>query len=1231
MADFRLDADHLAGSARGRLLLEANAGTGKTYSIAGLVARLVLDGLPIERLAVMTFTRAATAELRERIRARLHAVLAAVRGEGADDDFLGWVARTYGGSRRAVDRLLLALADLDRATVVTIHGFCHQLLRGHALGASVALAAEPDLDAEAWRERTVRDWLRAEVLDLDPAGVGATVARLTPARLAGWARLLEQHLDLELVGPPPLAPAEVAPRLAELTAIWEEVRDQLLEEFSAAPTLRHNGKYQKRHLIKRFAKIDAMLAGDVFDADRFEVFAPDLLTANAKKGNEEAAATLAGDPRVLAAQEVGENLASIEPAMRHHFLARYREHLHQRHRHELHLDFNDLILALDAALAGPGGEALAAAIGADYDAVLVDEFQDTDPVQYRILERIFGGDAHRLFMIGDPKQAIYRFRGADVYAYLAAVRRTETRESLRTSYRSDGPLVAALNHLFAGPDPFAEPAIVHRDTAAVHPGRIDAPGLDPAPLQVWWTGPEDCGRSTETTAMLARAVAGEIVRLLDAPTTIADGQRERPLRPRDIAVLVGAHWEAAVVARALAAVGRRGIPCTRQARESVFAGQMATELAAVLAAVAAPGDLRRARTAAVTTLVGLPATALMDGGQADAAAAGRSGSGPPASAVTTVEPGLAPPGGPGMESFVLRLRELKEVWEERGFAGFWTGLTEGDPTRPHEEADPERTPRLAAARGPGGERRATDLSHLGDLLLTAAHEEQLGPEALVEWFHRRLGGREDGNEAEERLLRLDRDDEAVAILTVHVAKGLQFPVVFVPFAWRGKRPPAEALAHAGPAGHPRLRWDLGRRGAEDPTAVREDLADRLRLAYVAATRARHRCYLAWAAVPPPERGSHPGCTTSPLAWLLCHHATVPEGLEPDAAVARHLAEMKALCEDGDSLRACIEDRLEHAEITVVPTPMPVRAPHWSPPPTAGMPMPPPDAPLAASSAPPRRRRWPSSYSGLVRGRSDEAADHDPGTATAAPVEADALPRGMRFGTWLHTVLEEADFAWGRSPEPDPSLHSHIAAHARRANLPPALDAELTALVHRLLGATPPGLSMPLCALPADERIAELPLLLPVAEPADLAAVFSSHGCAVPGYAERLTAPPGLHLPPGFFDGVIDLVFHAEGRWHLLDWKSNDLTGRGGYDGESVTREMVRHHYVLQYHLYAAILQRFLRRRLPGYDYERHVGRVYYAFVRGIGSDPEAGWYTDRPDRTLIDALEACFHPGDHHA
>jgi exodeoxyribonuclease V beta subunit len=1146
----------------GTTLLEASAGTGKTYTIAGLVLRYVAEaGVPLARILVVTFTRAATAELRDRVRRRmveatehLRAVLDGADPAATDDDVLGLLASAGRDEvRERLVRVERALGDFDAATVATIHGFCQQVLAG--------------------------------------LGVAADVPR--------GAELVTETADL----------------------VDEVVTDLLVDRYADRPGGIPFSSVFKTLEISR-AVLGNPAATIVPQGHADEVVAERVAYAHALRAEAAARKSAAG---VLA--------------------------------------FDDLLTRLADSLDDPvRGPAARAALRRRYHVALVDEFQDTDPIQWRIVHGAFHdrpGDAARdtageasaddattraLVLIGDPKQAIYAFRGADIHAYLAAVDAAGTRTTLGTNYRSDGPLLGALDWLYRGAR-FGDRRIVLtpvRPAPGAEAARIVDPSGDPplvvrrvpldAPL------PKDTGgKRLKVGAVrehIARDVAAEVLRMLDPQRPVEllrDGERRR-LRTSDVAVLVRTNAEARLVQASLLDVG---VPAIVNGVGSVFSSDAAVHWRTLLLALERPSDPGRARAAAVGPLVGWTAERVVE---ADDDA---------------------------LDRLHGQLHRWARVLSEHGVAALLSHLEVA--TRVHA--------RLLT--DPAGQRLVTDLEHLGELLHTAATAEHLGVGSLRAWLDERIAEADDEVIApEERARRLESDAAAVQILTVHRSKGLEFPVVLAPYLWN-----CNLRANYAPSYHDD---DLDRRvldvsdggtGQQFTIAVDHEKTERrneeMRLLYVATTRAAHRLVLWWA---PAGETRNAAFTT----LLVCRGedgvvkgaATGCTSVPSDDHIVRHLDRLARLSEGRIGWHAVPDD------------------------PTPGTFVPeavdPDDLDVARFTRDIDRAWYRTSYSRLTApadvertggvapaeaepvGTDDEpeeagvggtapaagdaaggaAATTDPALLAAANPLAD-LPGGTEFGTLVHTVLEHVD---ATSPDLESVVAAEVGRRLRRARLevdPAVLTDGLVAALRTPLGPLLGGRALtdihPSHLLPELEF--ELPLVgatpdgpdgrARLADVADLLADHLAPDDPLAHYPDVLRRAGFTRVLRGYLTGSIDLLVRVADdvpRYVVVDHKTNRLgtapRTAADYTPAALAEAMVHGHYPLQALLYGVAAHRLLRWRQRGYDPDTHLGGVAYLFLRGMtGPDvphvdgQPCGVFGWRPPTALVLALSDLLDSG----
>ncbi len=1213
----------------GRSLIEASAGTGKTWTLTALYARLLLERqLGVGQILVVTYTTAATAELRERIRDRLAELLALYDGVPSGDAFLNDLHALHPGEE-ARRRLLLAVHGFDEAAIFTIHGFCQRALQDAAFEAGGDFDNELTQDDREVLDALLADAWRAELAAADPAWAGFLAkSGITPVWLRERLRshLGKPYLRVEPHALPAPADLEAARAAWECAAgLWRKNGADWVAELA-----NHGGLSQTTHKPVKFALWAGEL--DAYFADPAALFEPpeglrkfgsEALAKACKKGYDAPSCQLA-----LALDELSKILGDSLPAgearlvaLQVRLLARLNEELPARKAEQRLLAFDDLLNRLDQALQGPAGEHLAATLRERYPLALIDEFQDTDPVQYAIFSRIYpagpavpgvtsGSMARKasseerdstagtarsegetdadsesrsspgadLCFVGDPKQAIYAFRGADLATYLKARGEARRQYNLPTNYRSTPELIQALNLLFARPRPFAEPGLDYPPVQASSKPRakLVLPALDEterdAPLGLVWLG-DDYLSKGDAGARVAVDTARRIAALLAAGAEGRAYFEERgertALKGGDIAILVANHRQAGEIAAELAA---RGVPSVRRGRDSVWQSEEAQELAAVLAAYAEPGREGVLRYALATRLLGRNAAGLALCQDDEAA--------------WDLEREAA--------------ERYHQLWQQHGFMRAFRAWLD-------EQNVAERLLELA-----DGERRLTNLLHLAELL-QAASLERPGLEPLLAWFDAQRRSEGGGDEV---LLRLESDAERVQIVTVHTSKGLEYPLVFCPYLWDGRllgKHKDSARCH-DEDGRPLL--DLGSDQLDDnlQRARREIFAEQLRLAYVAVTRARDRLWLHWGPVDckPKKDGSlaEEGLHTSALAWLL-HGRKLP-GEDALGELAAHLAGCV-----GETLRGELDALVDASAGTCERL-----------------------APLADEATaqgqirarPPQRlaeltrslySAWRiGSFSGLAAGKHMEAPDRDSLSmpdASEPGAGFHAFPRGARSGTCLHAILESWARGKGRLETlVEPALEAH--------GLPVDWSALTVDQLQRVLDCDLDGRGLRLSSLDSGRRLAELGFTFPVAglDVQRLRAILTDPAM---GLAEPLREAAGrleFDSLRGFLKGFIDLTFEHEGRWYIADYKSNWLgPDAGHYGGERLLQALAGEHYYLQYLIYLVALRRFLRQRLADFRDEQ-LGGAFYLFLRGM---PEAGVYFARPADGLLDALDRLFAEG----
>jgi exodeoxyribonuclease V beta subunit len=1166
----------------GMRLIEASAGTGKTYTIANLYLRHIVAGRELGQVLVVTFTTAATDELRGRIRARLFETLELLgRDRESDDPFLAaLVAQIREGGEKdlAARRLRLAVRAMDEAAVYTIHSFCQRALSELAFhsGQPFRLEVLTD-DRELWRQ-AIQDWWRRTTYPLDAARLRLLNAAV--GDLEAFRQLLEP-----LLGPQRRRLLPEAGDLASLLdrgdtlgsairslgARWRADGERLkgILRGSRALSRAQKSAYRPDRLDGALQVVDDRLGSGESSLPP-EVF--DVLTAGCiarhrlKKPDPEL-----DDPFFADCEDLSLDLQRLERDLRAAALAEAADSARRQVRAgkdaAQRLSFDDLLTEMQAALTGPGADALAAALRQQFPVAMIDEFQDTDPVQYGIFRRLYQGWGEGgLIMIGDPKQAIYGFRGGDIFTYMEAKSDVgvESVYTLETNWRSTPQVVKAVNALFGNRPrdafvygsaiPFAPVEAARREHRPLSEDGRTRPAL------TLWTLPvahSDSGAAKTLSKEDARAlthatVAGEIARLIEAGRRGRARIGDRPLAPGDIAVLVRGAFEAAELREVLA---ERGVHAVSVSRDGVFASAEASALQMLLAAIQTPRDRDCARLALTCPLL----------------------------AKDYVEVDRILRSEQAWADWVDALLTLHETWQRRGFMAMFQRML-----RVMGVAE-------SLSREPRAERRLTNLLHLGELLQQAA-KGHAGMDALLVWLRRQ---REEPA-TDEAELRLESDEALVQIVTIHASKGLEYPVVLVPYLWGCKPRTTKGLLAFHRDGEPCL--DAGSDALDDHLrlAERERLAEDLRLAYVALTRAESALYLVWGRAG--TRDGHAGQTA--LGYLLHPHqqssrlvAELPDAFAGLTDITPDL-ERLASAADGEILIAPLPESAD-ADGTIATAP--------------------PAVPLARRFRGRIATDWRiSSFSALTR------QTHAVPTAIrdeTAPDPGLRFPAGSDAGSYLHLLLEELDF--------EGDVAAQVLVHSARIAPRFGLDhdrwgRDAATLLERVTRTALDGTGLRLAGIGGRRRLNELEFDL------------STGAVDVPAL-NRLLCEMAAEPPPvlpiatfrGIVNGVIDLVFAYRGRYFIADYKSNFLGGRfDDYDAAKLGAAVRERRYDLQYLLYTLALHRYLGRRLPGYDYERHFGGVLYLFLRAMRPEtgPRCGVFFDRPAPEVIATLDQQVFP-----
>lgn len=1073
--------------------IEASAGTGKTWAICGLYLRLIAEmGLTVDQILVVTFTNAATAELRSRIRDRLVEVLRAIETRRclSGDPFAGAFLQRIdhiGGdvAEHARSRLKTALFSFEEAAIFTIHSFCQRTLGEVPFAAVQPFKVEVEADVEVIREIAADYWRR--IVDRYPAAEINTLidSGITP--------------------------------------------DWLTREF-------------RRILNKPTARL--LFLRPASDANRASRRADCLRRILLRSG-----------PRAVRAAK----------------------------RRRRVISYNDMLYNLYDALTGGRFPSLVDVLRSRFPAALIDEFQDTDPLQFEIFRSIYFG-AGTLFLVGDPKQAIYAFRNADLNTYIVAKRHAQRQWTLIENQRSEKELISAVNAVFgANKNVFCSPQIQYQNIKRGTKPLCELNG-DPeprAPFSVWLFPPvtkTSSMRTNDAEQLALNATAWEMSRLLAGGMQGQIKVGDQPLQPRDIAVLVRTKAQGRAIKVVLAQFGIGSVDLTDR---SVYDTLEAEEMERVLRAIVEPARSGLVRAALSTVLMGKDSMDLAN--------------------LNSNEDEF--------NHIIERMGQYRLRWRQHGFGAMWRKLI----------TDEQVIERLLPQ--PGGERQITNLMHLMELL-SAAEEKHRGIESLLRWLGEK---RVDPEEEEVAQLRLESDENLVQIVTKHRAKGLEWPIVFCPFIWKERgRSGSDSNVFTYHEGD-QLILDYTGNEEGKSRQDRESQAERVRLIYVALTRAINRCYIAagpfwqtWG-----RGATETVARKSIMNWIVAGNEDSPGEWSKNKKIT-----VEYIHQSWQKLLAL--------EVGVGQIPWPTGGAVSLPGSFAGK------AYEARKVTRLPRVAWRlSSYSSLSASSKDasdyhepEGRDYDVTPTGDENNHQDALPdnsqgrfatdiidfpAGTTAGHCLHAIFDRIDFH-------DDSNWDQVITEVLAA-YPPVNSSEkgneqaimIHGMLTNVLNTTLP-VGFALHDVTSEKRLSELEFAYPVGhlDSRTLNTLLDKHGRRVP----KLT----FSVLEGYLRGFIDLVFEHGGKWYVLDWKSNKIGSNAEeYSRERLNEAMFHHAYELQGLIYITALHRYLKLRIPGYDYKVHIGGILYLFIRGVRPAwPSAGIWHDLPDPLLIESLDALF-------
>jgi exodeoxyribonuclease V beta subunit len=1179
----------------GLTVIEASAGTGKTYAISHLVPRLLLENqaAKMSEILVVTFTNDAARELSERIRRVLETlVMPATVDEAISDPGIHQLRQLL-SSQEDEEKMARALLDIDQITVCTIHSYCQRTLQME--GTLCGLPAMPELimDSDDYIEESLYDLWQTKIASHPRLAAMAAAKKWEPR---ADLKMIKAALSVEEPQPiPPVQGVEKAFRdIGSKLAGIPEKEMAALEDLVRRVSDWNGDAADSGLRAEQIKKLRQMMESPeaVWDSAVFAWMAN--LSSKITARSDEAKA-LCAECKNLAVVKICQELVGLVDGIQwewqHEVLKEVRDQVQKGLRTRRQITQDGLIGSLrDAVTSGVKKEELVKRLRDRYKVALIDESQDTDPRQFAIFETIFSGsEEHRLVLIGDPKQAIYSFRGADLNTYLNAKGKTrsESQFTLTKTYRAPAPLVQAINSFFDHSESLLDKRIqfMPAESGLEEDQWVEMDGVEGTKLnrvKAWIVSEvsDDYSNQDKRTPKIVGTVASEIVRLLKQGKLCSKSKEgsveERRIRPSDFAILTRTNDQADAMAEALKA---RSVPAIVTSGSDIMKSDEAHELRTLLLAVNEPRRSGLRYAALATRLLGRTAGDIM---------------------ALRSDPD-------GDVRLLDRFLRWQIVWKKKGIASVLAQIAS-------EEGILER---LAGMEQ--GERHVTNFRQLIDLLQRAAKEKALRPEHLLRWFSQEIARAENRADTDERQLQLESDREAVQIVTVHRAKGLEYNLVFCPFLWERTSFDGISILRANGTEGDRIVRSRKDDAACGEELVRQELAEQLRLTYVAMTRAKVCLWI--------YGGCIRGTSKPPAAldWLLRgdkhqQFADWQAAMKNDSGRMQNEGIEKVGKDSGETVSYC--------------EPPPLDDERWLPSSSSELPSESQRAAihLKALSSPAIPKTWEvTSFSSITREKHRHGGADlvlledapDEGAAAGTPNPFLDAPGGAWMGSVVHEWLETWDFQW------DETTRGKMVAYLNRAcpwafveGTPPWAE-QVVGMLEILRSAQLPGLNCSVAEGCPCFDASEWHFLLPMSStvtPRHFAEAFGSYAPEYPGYADQLNA---LHAQElwGLLQGFMDRLAVKDSCWGVIDWKTNKLgaTSRH-YARDVLLASAMESHYLLQTSIYMVALRRYLRR----FSAEDHLVGAWLVYLRGVQPNTDHGILHIAPNTDLLNALDALF-------
>jgi len=1172
---------------KGTHLIEAGAGTGKTYNIAALYLRLLLEkDLTIDEILVVTFTNTATCELKKRIRDKILKANLSLQADGSfkSDEFE--FIHTDSGYQQIKSKLTESIREFDNAAIFTIHGFCNRILNEYSFETGGSFNAELMTDQSSIVMNAVEEFWRKEVYRAPTLFVKYLYSQnYTPAKLASLARLTSHFPDI-IIKPEKYKDYQSLPvdylndSFEILKSEWQNQK-QVLSEYLVNGKALNRNMYRANTIKSLILHLETYLDNNSPDIlfNKHRLLTRSKINQAIKKDFEPPEFRffdLFEDYLQIYHKFTTERLGSFK----YNFLNYCGNEIKLKKRAQNAIFYDDQLDHVYQALSQPSGKYLSHQLSKRYRAALVDEFQDTDSIQYEIFKRLFSGSDTTLFLIGDPKQSIYSFRGADIFTYLEATNNTANRWTLLENWRSSPGMIKAVNTLFRSLNkPFLFDNI---EFAEALPGNSNKnqtgiEALKPE-LLIWYLDRESVGEYGTTNRkdflkagycrkLIINSVCSEIKRLLKAKQ-----DNDYTVKAQDIAILVNTNNEARMARDALAEFN---IPGILYSDSDLFESDEAFEILRVLQAAAKPDSGYQIRAALATDILGYDSHMIAGTFSDDNS----------------------------WEQLLLKFSYYHRVWRKEGFLRMAGLLLEQEQIR-------QRVIELKSGR-----RRLTNILHLFDVLNNIINERKFSPDDLITWFGNRIVSEKSTDLKQQ--LRLDSDDDAVCVLTIHKSKGLEFPIVFCPFTWKSKdKIYKESAVYHDPQHDYKPTFDLDLDDISHNLVLTEKLAESLRMFYVAVTRAKYRCYLAW--------GRFFNSYLSAMNYLLIN----PQ-IENHSEAVSYLKDVFNTIGESefvDKITNCARSNDTNINITRLPQAIAddsiVTENQFSNISYKGF-----DSKIDRDFKIVSYSYFNAAYKG-----SYEMPDHEttinltpdvkiPESA-ASGYNRFKLPKGARTGIMIHEIMENLNFTNHEKDDLYNLVTDKIQKYGFESVWADAIVDMVSETIQVKLNQAESAFS--LNNISQSGRINEMEFFFPLdrLEPKRINEILKCAG--FPRQQFKLSSNYSREALRGFMQGYIDCIFEYENKFYIVDWKTNHLGATASdYSPENISSVMAANLYTLQYLIYAVALNNYLKTRIKNYSYEKCFGGVFYLFMRGIYANDEEqnGIFYCKPELELYNRFE----------